>query len=464
MLDNSTIFALATPPGMGAISMIRLNGIDAFKIGEEIVNFKNPNKKLSTQKANTVHYCYIIDNNEVIDDVLICLFKNPNSYTGEDLIEISCHGSVYIQQKIMELLVKKGARIAQPGEFTLRAFMNGKMDLSQAEAVADLIASQSKASHDMAIHQMRGGFSAELKNLRDRLLHFISLIELELDFSEEEVEFADRNDLHQIITEIVDMISRLTQSFELGNVIKNGIPVAIVGKPNVGKSTLLNSLLNEEKAIVSEIPGTTRDIIEDTINLHGVSFRFIDTAGIRETTDTIETLGIERTFQNIEKATVILLINNVNDPIEEVENQIDKIEVKVNQHIALLVNKIDKYPFDEFKPAWDELSKRKNLKTFYISAKKHINLQELVNYLVSTVNIRPVSDNDVIVTNIRHFEALEAAGKAGERVLEGLHNKITGDLLAQDIREMLHYLGTITGEITTDEILGNIFKNFCIGK
>jgi tRNA modification GTPase len=458
--QESTICAIATASGQGAISVIRLSGPETFKICDAI----SPKKKLSKQKSHTVHYCKIFDNDNVVDEVLISVFHSPNSYTGENVAEISCHGSIYIQQQIMELLLKHGAVLAKPGEFTMRAFMNGKMDLSQAEAVADLINSSSKTGHDAAIHQMRGGFSREIINLRGQLLNFASLVELELDFSEEDVKFADRNALKDNVLHIQEIIEKLIQSFSYGNVIKNGVPVAIVGKPNVGKSTLLNSLLNEEKAIVSEIPGTTRDAIEDYITIEGFLFRFIDTAGIRQSSDLIENLGIERTFENIKKASVVLLLVDANENAEFILKQIDEIKLDDEQHLAVLINKIDKAIEKDLDVRVKFLRKHSKYEVIKISAKKRENIQLIHQFLIKSVKEKVPSDNNMIVTNIRHYEALKNTYEAGQRVINGIETNLPSDLMAQDIREMLYHLGTITGEITTDEILGNIFKNFCIGK
>lgn len=453
---DDTICAIATPPGQGAIGIIRLSGPDTLKICDAI----SPKKKLSDKGTHTIHFCKISDNDEVIDEVLISVFKSPNSYTSEDVAEISCHGSSYILQKIIELLLKHGARMAKPGEFTMRAFLNGKLDLSQAEAVADLIHSTSKAGHDTAINQMRGGFSRELAILRDQLLQFASLIELELDFSDEDVEFADREDLKKNVNTMLDKISKLVNSFSYGNVIKNGIPVAIIGQPNVGKSTLLNTLLNEEKAIVSEIPGTTRDVIEDSINIQGYQFRFIDTAGIRHTDDHVESIGIGRTFDNIKKASIILLLIDASAPLSDLDEQLKKIQLSENQKLLILLNKVDK----GISNGVEDLVRLKGNDYLKISAKHHINIHEIHQFLLNSMQFQHIGNNDIIVTNARHYEALLNSLEAGKRVLSGLDAKIPGDLLAQDLREVLYHLGTITGEITTDEILGNIFKNFCIGK
>jgi len=463
MINNDIICAISTPQGNGAIAIIRLSGNEALALCDKVFKSPNKNKELTEQLANTLHFGSIVDNNKIIDEVVVSIFKGPHSYTGENVVEISCHGSVYVQQQILQLLIKKGARLAKPGEFTLRAFINGKMDLSQAEAVADLIASSSAASHKVAVQQMRGGFSSEIANLRDRLLNFISLLELELDFSEEDVEFADRKQLKDLLNNIQNLIHKLLKSFDLGNVIKNGIPVAIVGHTNVGKSTLLNRILNEEKAIVSEIAGTTRDAIEDVINIEGVSFRFIDTAGIRETEDTIESIGIERTYDRILKASIVLLLVDATEGLDEIKKAIKTVKNKTSggdKKLIVVINKIDKannvFDIQNLLNEQDVILK--------ISAKTGENIDQLVNELLSVVNLNALNNNEVIITNVRHYEALEKASEALQRAIDGLNSGITGDFLAQDIRETLHYLGEITGEITTDEVLGNIFKNFCIGK
>ena len=460
--NNQSICAISTASGNGAIAIIRISGNEAFAICDKIIELKSGKQLLALHSHSSV-FGYIIDNKSVIDEVVISIFKNPKSYTGEDTVEISCHGSIYIQQRIMELLLRNGARLAQPGEFTLRAFMNGKLDLSQAEAVGDLIASQNQTSHQLALNQMRGGFSNQLNELRNKLLHFISLIELELDFSEEDVEFANRNEFKELILEINKVCKSLSASFKLGNVIKNGLPVAIVGKPNSGKSTLLNALLNEEKAIVSEIPGTTRDVIEDVINIEGIQVRFIDTAGIRDTTDTIETLGIEKTFEKIKKATIILLITDVSDNIEDIHNQLKRIQLSKNQTLAVILNKADKISADELKNK-EILMADLPFTSISISAKHKQNINAIHSYILQAINFKKLNDNDIIITNARHFEALENTYFSGQRIVEGLESHLPSDLLAEDIREMLRFIGEITGEITNDEILGNIFKNFCIGK
>jgi len=464
MIDQSTICAIATAPGSGAIAVIRLSGSESISIIESV--FHSPtNKKLSEQKGNTIHFGHITDGDELIDEVLVSLFRNPYSYTGEDSIEISCHAASYIQQRLLKLFIDKGARLANPGEFTQRAFLNGKMDLSQAEAVADVIASSSAAAHKLAMQQMRGGFSAELLKLRDQLLHITSLVELELDFSEEDVEFADREQLMDLAVGIKEIIDGLVNSFSLGNAIKNGVPVAIVGNPNVGKSTLLNALLREEKAIVSDIEGTTRDAIEDTINLKGVTFRFIDTAGIRKTEDVVENLGIERTFAKIKKASVVLLLLDAEKDTSIQNESIAKVSSELDhdtQKFIVIINKIDK--IQDLDAKIKALATEKADLVVPISAKSNSNIETLVDELVNTVNLDQLNESDVIVTNARHYEALCNANEAVQRVIGGLEMQISGDFLSQDIREVLHYLGSITGEISTDEVLGNIFKNFCIGK
>ena len=455
MFDD-TITAIATPPGSGAIAVIRLSGKESFNIINKV--FK-PKKGTLKFKPYTVRFGTISEGNQIIDEVLISIFKAPHSYTGEDSVEISCHGSLFIQQKILNLLIKSGARFAGPGEFTQRAYLNGKMDLSQAEAVADLIATESASAHKIAMQQMRGGFSSDLQNLRNKLLSFISLIELELDFSEEDIEFADRKELKQLITDIQKHISGLINSFEFGNAVKKGIPTAIVGEPNVGKSTLLNVLLNEDKAIVSDIAGTTRDAVEDVISINGILFRLIDTAGIRNTEDVVESLGIERTMEKIKKADIVLFLINAGD--SEAGQKIAEIKEKTKgKHLIVIINKIDKVQNE---------NKLKNLKDndlkyIEISAKHKINIDKLNELLIETVSYSSLNQDDTIITNTRHLEALQKAYDASERVSEGLQSQISGEFLAQDIREILQYIGEITGEYTTDEVLGNIFKNFCIGK
>ncbi len=464
MLDQLTICAIATSPGMGAIATIRLSGEKAIGIADSVFQSPKTGKKLAGQKPNTLHFGSISEGNELIDDVVVSIFKAPHSFTGEDVIEITCHGSVYIQQRILQLLITRGARMARPGEFTQRAFLNGKMDLSQAEAVADLIASTNRAAQKVAINQMRGGFSTELSNLRGELLHFIAMIELELDFSEEEVEFADREQLKKLVSRIEGTLRKLKNSFQLGNVIKNGIPVAIIGETNVGKSTLLNALLNEEKAIVSDIHGTTRDVIEDVVIIHGTAFRFFDTAGIRETVDEIETLGIERSYSKLDQATVVILVVDTQNEFEIVSSRLAKIRERINeQHLIIAANKVD-LGLPETITELKKIVLKDNEKLVFIAAKQRINLDELIILMQHAVSLDSISEDSVIVTNVRHFEALTRAHESIERVHVGLRNMISGDFLAQDIRECLYYLGEITGEISNDEILGHIFKNFCIGK
>jgi tRNA modification GTPase len=464
MLDQSTICAISTPPGIGGIAVIRISGKEAVEVAEKIYKSPVGDKKLADQKANTLHFGAIKSGDDLIDEVVVGLFHAPHSFTGEDIVEISCHGSVYIQQQILQLLISNGARLARPGEFTQRAFLNGKMDLSQAEAVADLIASGNAAAHKLAISQMRGGFTREIIELRAGLLRFASLIELELDFSEEDVEFADRSSLIELSKRIADLLKKLTKSFRMGNVIKNGIPVAIIGETNVGKSTLLNALLNEERAIVSEIHGTTRDVIEDVVNIDGTLFRFSDTAGIRETKDLIESMGIERSYNQLGKAEIILLVTDISGSVRSIQERIVKIRKKiVDQKLIIVANKVDiasvsaQKQLDQFPLITDE-------KLVFIAAKSHKNLDKLIQLMKKAVDFDSIGPEEIIVSNVRHYEALTKALKAIKLVIGGLKTGISGDFLAQDIRECLHYLGEITGEITTDEILGNIFRHFCIGK
>ena len=464
MFEDSTICAISTPAGTGGIAVIRLSGSRAITIVDSVFRSPSPGKKLADQAANTLHFGSIYKENFLLDEVVVGLFRAPHSYTGEDVAEISCHGSQYVQQQILRLMIDSGAELARPGEFTQRAFLNGKMDLSQAEAVADLIASGNSAAHRVALNQMRGGFSAEIGQLREQLLHFISLVELELDFSEEDVEFADRSQLMELSRKIAILLRKLADSFNLGNVIKNGIPVAIIGETNVGKSTLLNALLNEEKAIVSDIHGTTRDVIEDVVNLDGVQFRFFDTAGLRETTDTIENLGIERSYRKLEQATLVLLVIDLTSPVEAILGRIKEIRNKIkNQKLILVANKSDLVS-EKIRTELSSIPLKANESLVFVAAKTKENLAGLIRLMHESVSLFKIQPEDVIVTNIRHYEALTNALEAIRRTIAGLQSNISGEFLSQDIRECLHYLGSIIGQITTDEVLANIFKNFCIGK
>ena len=458
MLNDNTIIAISTPTGIGAISIVRLSGDKALEIVD--VFFKNKSKKkLINQKTNTSHYGQIVDKGILIDEVIVTIYKNPNSFTGEDTVEISCHGSKYIQQKILHLFIKNGVAPAKPGEFSLRSFLNGKRDLIQAEAIADLISSESEASHSLAIKQMKGGFSIEIKKLRKKLLDFASLIELELDFSEEDIEFADRNQFKLLLNKIEKTISKLTDSFSLGNVLKNGIPIAIIGPPNSGKSTLLNTLLNEDKAIVSEIAGTTRDIIEDQINLNGINFRFIDTAGLRKTKNKIEKIGIKKTYDKLKNASYILYMIDSQSYIKKKSNiklEINSILKKIkNTPIMILFNKIDIYKISD-----NDMSDL-NMDKVQISAKNKTGIKTLINKLI--LNFKNDKDQ-TLITNARHYSALLKTNKSVSNIKKGLSNNIPGDLLSIDIKEAIENLGEITGEITNDELLGNIFGKFCIGK
>lgn len=470
MINQETIVALATPSGAGAIAIIRMSGKDAITIASEVFQSVS-GKDITKQKTHTIHLGTIVDETKIYDQVLVSIFKNPNSYTGENVIEISCHGSTFIQQQIIQLLLRKGCRMAQAGEFTLRAFLNGKLDLSQAEAVADLISSDNEASHQIAMQQMRGGFSNEISKLREELLNFASLIELELDFAEEDVEFADRTQFHDLLNRIEFVLKRLIDSFAVGNVIKNGIPVAIVGEPNVGKSTLLNALLNEERAIVSEIAGTTRDTIEDELVIGGIGFRFIDTAGIRETIDVVESIGIKKTFEKIEQAQVVLYLLDSSVTLSAVEVLTIEIEKIINQFplkpLIVILNKvdaIDKIELENIVSTFNSKLETKNSKLVTISAKNKTGLDELKNSLLSFVNTGALRNNETIITNTRHYDSLIKALEEIQKVKFGLQSNIPSDLMAIDIRQALYYFGEITGEVTNDELLGNIFANFCIGK
>ncbi|MFO0478608.1 MAG: tRNA uridine-5-carboxymethylaminomethyl(34) synthesis GTPase MnmE [Bacteroidota bacterium] len=461
-LNNDTIAALATPNGFGAIAVIRLSGNEAINIIEKILKTKKLNqKKLNNKDSHTTHFGIIVDGDWIVDEVLVTIFKAPKTYTGEEIVEISCHGSVFIQQQILQLLFKHGARPAQAGEFTLRAFLNGKLDLSQAEAVADLIASNSASSHLVAMKHMRGGFSNKIKLLRENLLNFASLIELELDFSEEDVEFADRGDLKKLIQSILEIIENLILSFDLGNVIKQGIPVAIVGKPNAGKSTLLNVLLNDDRAIVSEIPGTTRDTIEDEIVIEGVLFRFIDTAGLRNTKDVIEQIGVNKAFEVIKKSAIIIYLFDTHElSLGDLEISLKELKDHIGKSQLLVVgNKIDFEILEELKK---EFASIPNIT--FISAKEKINIYELKGKLLSLFDTQTVNATDTIVTNSRHVSSLEKAKNALVKVVEGLNNQLQSDFLALDVRYALEALGEITGQVTNEDLLDNIFSKFCIGK
>ena len=465
-MNQDTICAIATAQG-GAIGSIRVSGPEAITITGRIFTPAKSGKLLSEQKPYTLTFGRIYNGEEMIDEVLVSLFRAPHSYTGEDSTEITCHGSSYILQQVMQLLIKNGCRMAQPGEYTQRAFLNGKMDLSQAEAVADLIASSSAATHRLALSQMRGGFSKELTTLREKLLNFTSMIELELDFSEEDVEFADRSALRRLADEIEEVIARLANSFSVGNVIKNGVPVAIIGETNAGKSTLLNVLLNEDKAIVSDIHGTTRDVIEDTVNIGGITFRFIDTAGIRETSDTIESLGIERTFQKLDQAEIVLWMIDSADAISQLTLLSDKILPRCeHKQLILVFNKVELINETQKNELASQFSEHigSEIESIFISAKQRLHTDELQQRLVAAAHLPTVTQNDVIVTNVRHYETLTRALDAIHRVQEGLDANISGDFLSQDIRECIFHLSDIAGEVTNDMVLQNIFAHFCIGK
>ena len=464
-LKDDTIAAISTAPGVGGIAVMRISGNQSIEIVSSI--FKANKKDVETKTASAYQAIYgtIYECEEEIDKVVVTLFRAPHSFTGEDVVEISCHGSIYIQQRILSLLINKGCRLATAGEFTQRAFFNGKMDLSQAEAVADLINSQTKAAHSVALNQMKGTFSNKLSLLREKLLHLVSLLELELDFGDhEELEFADRKELIQISNELHNEIKKLTSSFSTGNAIKNGIPVSIIGNTNVGKSTLLNHLIGEEKAIVSDIPGTTRDIIEDVVNINGISFRFIDTAGIRSTSDTIEKIGIERSYNAINHSQIVIwVIDGSNYEIGKI-NDIKQYLLDSGKIIITVINKIDIATQQQLDTIKLHLSDTLN-NILLISAKKEQYIEELTNLLYEKAGISEDINNDIIVNNVRHYEALQHSLESIERIIEGLNNNIPSDFIAQDARETIHYLSEITGgEITTPEVLSNIFSKFCIGK
>jgi tRNA modification GTPase len=446
LLENTTIVALSTPPGVSAIALIRLSGEQALAITNKVFD-----KDISNAKGYSVHYGSIKNGENVIDDAIVTVFKGPKSFTGENIIEIACHGSTFIQQSIIELLLQNGATMAQAGEFSKRAFFNGKMDLSQTEAIADLIHSTSAAAHQVAMNQMRGGFSNDLKVLRAKLIHFASMIELELDFSEEDVEFADRTELHKLVSEVILHVNKLAQSFKLGNAIKNGVQTVIVGRPNAGKSTLLNGLLNEDRAIVSDIPGTTRDTLEESLTINGLEFKLIDTAGIREAQDTIEKLGIERTFEKINQSAIVVYLYDVTETTsKEVEK--DLATLNKNAAIVVIANKADLSQTNVIENA------------ILISALKKEGIEEVKTAIYTTVVEEGFNLESTIVTNARHYESLIRTNEDLQKVIDGIDSGLSGDFVAMDIRQALHHLGTITGEISTDELLGNIFANFCIGK
>ena len=464
-LKDDTIAAISTAPGVGGIAVMRISGNQSIEIVSSIFKANKKDVEIKTASAYQAIYGTIYECEEEIDKVVVSLFRAPHSFTGEDVVEISCHGSIYIQQRILCLLINKGCRLATAGEFTQRAFFNGKMDLSQAEAVADLINSQTKAAHSVALNQMKGTFSNKLSLLREKLLHLVSLLELELDFGDhEELEFADRKELIQISNELYNEIKKLTSSFSTGNAIKNGIPVSIIGNTNVGKSTLLNHLIGEEKAIVSDIPGTTRDIIEDVVNINGISFRFIDTAGIRSTSDTIEKIGIERSYNAINHSQIVIwVIDGSNYEIEKI-NDIKQYLLESGKIIITVINKIDIATQQQLDTIKLHLSDTLN-NILLISAKKEQYIEELINLLYEKAGISEDINNDIIVNNVRHYEALQHSLESIERIIEGLNNNIPSDFIAQDARETIHYLSEITGgEITTPEVLSNIFSKFCIGK
>jgi tRNA modification GTPase len=450
---NDTIVALATAQGIAAIAVIRLSGRDSIDIAQKC--FKG--KDLRSQDSHTIHFGSINDNDKALDEVLVSIFKEPNSFTKENSVEISCHGSPVIVKEIIKVLLKNGARLAEPGEFTKRAFLSGRFDLAQAEAVADLITAETDNARQAALNQMRGGFSKEINQLREELIHFASLIELELDFGEEDVEFAKRDDLKKLITSIQTFLLRLIESFDQGNVIKNGVPTVIAGKPNAGKSTLLNTLLNEERAIVSEIPGTTRDVIEDEMVLGGINFRFTDTAGLRETADVIEAMGVERTRDRMKKASLIIYLFDLSQTsLEEIASEEESLK-KFGAPYIKTGNKVDKAD-----PELVDVLKGHDF--IFISASQKTNISELKDKILATFQVKTVKSGDVVVTNLRHYQQLLLTHEALDRVLHGMANQVTGDFLAMDIRQALHYLGEITGTITTDDLLANIFSKFCIGK
>jgi tRNA modification GTPase len=451
---NETIVALATPAGVGALGIIRVSGEKAIEITNAVFHGAN----LLEKPTHTLHFGTIRENGNIIDEVVISLFKTPKSYTGENSVEISCHGSSYVIQKIIELLLEKGCRPARPGEFTMRAFMNGKMDLSQAESVADLIAADSEGQHNLAIQQLRGGYSRKMAELRDKLVHFASMIELELDFGEEDVEFADRNSLVDLVNEILAVTDQMISSFRLGNVIKKGVATVIAGRPNAGKSTLLNQLLKEDRAIVSEIPGTTRDTIEELINLKGILFRLIDTAGLREAVDKIEAIGVNKALEKIKQSALVLYVFDVREMSEkEVLSDLEKLKAHVR--VLTVGNKADLMDETVLRQKFGNINE-----IIFLSSKTGDGLTALENAMINFIETGQMKTENVIISNTRHYEALKKVNAALEYVMEGIKNQISGELLATDIRDALNALGEITGEITSDELLGNIFGKFCIGK
>ncbi len=474
MKSSDNIIAIATPPGAGAIAVIRLSGPEVIEITDKFFQPAKKGKNLSDAKGYTLHFGYLKDGEQIIDEVLVSVFRAPHSYTGENAVEISVHGSPYIQQKVLEWFLKNGVRMARPGEFTLRAFLHGKMDLTQAEAVADLIAAENEQAHQTAMHQLRGGFTKDLKMLRDKLIEFAALMELELDFAEEDVEFADRQAFQNLLIQIKEKLNRLIESYQAGNVIKHGVPVAIIGEPNTGKSTLLNALLNEEKAIVTDIPGTTRDVIEDTINIEGATFRFIDTAGLRKTRDEVEKIGIERTYEKVKDALIVLWLLDagkvIHDP-QALRNSLDEIKrlqkEYPDKHWMVLLNKTDKIPHEKkhgLEDIRNHIQQELQAEVITISAKQGLGLEELKKHLAKQIQTGVIRPGETVVTNLRHYQSLQKAYESILQVEEGLKSGLSTDLLTIDIRTALHHLGEITGEITTDDLLDHIFRNFCIGK
>lgn len=461
---NDAICAIATASGMGAIAVVRLSGQRCHEIALSIFKSRTRNLDKSSIVPNKAYFGDLVDGTDVVDEAIVTFFASPHSYTGEDSVEISCHGSVYIQQKVLEILIARGARLAGPGEFSRRAFLNNKLDLAQAEAVADLIASQSEASHKIAVNQLKGGFSKELRDIRSRLLDITSLLELELDFSEEDVEFADRTQLLELIEEAISHIGRLTESFRLSNAIKNGIPVTIAGETNTGKSTLLNAILGEERAIVSDIEGTTRDTVEETFNIFGTLYRFIDTAGIRQTTEEIERIGIERTFKKMEEADVILGMVDMTKGLEKAISAIRLIVSKVDRQQQTLIVLCNKRDVSRDFPCERLLSEFEDIPIEFVSAKDNDDVERIKRFIFNNSSLHSVGANETLVTNMRHYESLRRSKENLEQVREGIMVGLSADLLSQDLRQALFYLGSITGEITNDEVLGNIFGRFCVGK